>query len=547
MASVKWWGALVPFAMSAGACSILNAPDDAVDPGAGGAGGTTVTTTNVGGSTGGAPADCTSPDQCDDGDPCTVNACDDGMCVVASTTDPDDDDACTADSCDPATGMAVNTPIPVIDDGNACTVDFCDPERGMRNEDLRPLFEDDFSSNDRGWSLEGPWEIGPAVQSGVPSGTFRYVAEPGEDHTDTSDNGIAGVVIGGYTDTTAVIPIQYLESPEFDATLPADDPDAKLYLSYWRWLLADWDPFMAHTVEVFDGANWQVVFELTNGPVIADTSWRRVTHDITLFANDKMKIRFGHAVLQAGVFPDAGSWNLDDVVVGWSPVEIDDGDLCTETVCDPATGTVTHDVLMVDDGDPCTLELACDAIRGVNHYDARIMRYVDFSIPAPIVQPTVLPGQWEVGPAMMGMSDDPAEDSSPSSDNRVLGVNLGGDYSVGGSTLFEVFIPLTFIPSTPMGTTTLTFQRWLNAGPDSESPHSADIVDSTNMSVLNILQTGGLGIADNKWTEEVVDLTNLGPGSLRLRLRYQVTNGAAIPQGGWNIDDVIVTNDACAL
>jgi len=60
---------------------------------------------------------------CDDGDLCTTDECVDGECVF-TPVDCDDGDACTEDSCDPDTGECVNTPI-ICDDGDACTEDEC--------------------------------------------------------------------------------------------------------------------------------------------------------------------------------------------------------------------------------------------------------------------------------------------------------------------------------------------------------------------------------------------------------------------------------------
>lgn len=67
---------------------------------------------------------------CDDGNPCTVDACDSyGRC---KTTHPpvscDDYNKCTIDSCNPATGC-VNTP-KSCSDNLFCTVDSCDPMTG---------------------------------------------------------------------------------------------------------------------------------------------------------------------------------------------------------------------------------------------------------------------------------------------------------------------------------------------------------------------------------------------------------------------------------
>ncbi|MGA1146867.1 MAG: MopE-related protein, partial [Candidatus Nanopelagicales bacterium] len=62
-----------------------------------------------------------TPIVCDDGDPCTVDACVDGVCVHTPIVC-DDGDPCTTDAC--VDGVCVHTPI-VCDDGDPCTLDAC--------------------------------------------------------------------------------------------------------------------------------------------------------------------------------------------------------------------------------------------------------------------------------------------------------------------------------------------------------------------------------------------------------------------------------------
>ncbi len=67
---------------------------------------------------------------CDDGNACTIDACDAGG-HCAATHPPvncNDSNACTTDSCNPATGCA-SAPKTCVD-GNLCTVDSCDPITG---------------------------------------------------------------------------------------------------------------------------------------------------------------------------------------------------------------------------------------------------------------------------------------------------------------------------------------------------------------------------------------------------------------------------------
>ena len=77
-----------------------------------------------------AKGDCGGASDCDDGDPCTTDACGEGLCSHAANTAPcDDGNACTAgDVC--AGGACQGGAAKVCDDGNPCTVGTCAPATG---------------------------------------------------------------------------------------------------------------------------------------------------------------------------------------------------------------------------------------------------------------------------------------------------------------------------------------------------------------------------------------------------------------------------------
>ncbi len=68
---------------------------------------------------------------CDDGDACTIDACDaNEQCEIDHPpVNCDDGNLCTIDSCNPATGCA-SDPV-TCTDNNLCTVDSCDPINGQ--------------------------------------------------------------------------------------------------------------------------------------------------------------------------------------------------------------------------------------------------------------------------------------------------------------------------------------------------------------------------------------------------------------------------------
>lgn len=83
------------------------------------------------------------PPAIDDGNACTIDACDPDKGVTHTPVDVDDHDACTTDACDPRTGV---THVPVdIDDGDDCTFDSCDPEAGVSHKKPEAIYTCDAS------------------------------------------------------------------------------------------------------------------------------------------------------------------------------------------------------------------------------------------------------------------------------------------------------------------------------------------------------------------------------------------------------------------
>jgi len=166
-------------------------------------------------------------------------------------------------------------------------------------------FYDDFHDNTQGWTLGQEWQIGPAT---VSSGQNWGNPDPSVDITATSDNGIAGIVIGGNA-SIAPHPFRYLQSPPIN-TASAPGP---VVLRYWRWLNSDFGAWMHNTVDVWNGSQWINLYSSPDNG-ITDMGWTMVQHDLTPYKNAQMKIRFGMEIPIDGAFM-VSSWNIDDVKV----------------------------------------------------------------------------------------------------------------------------------------------------------------------------------------------------------------------------------------
>lgn len=160
-------------------------------------------------------------------------------------------------------------------------------------------FSDDFSENAAGWTLDTEWQIGPA-SSGC--------GDPSTDTTNTNDNGIAGVKLGACMSTSLHTNYYYLTSPVFDAANATT-----VILQFQRWLNSDYTPYVNNTIEVFNGASWALIWQ-SGSTSYGDTSWQKVTYDISVHKSANMRIRFGHNVGSSAAFAE-GSWNIDDLLV----------------------------------------------------------------------------------------------------------------------------------------------------------------------------------------------------------------------------------------
>ncbi len=246
---------------------------------------------------------------CDDGQACTGDGtCSMGQCAPGPIDCSALDNACNVGVCTVSGCVALHEPNGTpCNDGNACTAsDSCNAGMCVGSGGPFTYFGDDFSGN-TGWTLGTDWQIGPTV---VSMGQSFGNPDPAQDFSAGNDNRIAGVVLGGNVPASTQHADHWLTSPVFDATV---DP-GPVVLSFQRWLNSDWDPWMNNRIQVFNGQSWVTIWESGSTPV-TDSTWTKITHDLTAYKNAAMQIRFGFSIGQTqGIFQVSG-WNIDDVVV----------------------------------------------------------------------------------------------------------------------------------------------------------------------------------------------------------------------------------------
>jgi hypothetical protein len=272
---------------------------------------------------GGTPKSCSAyTSGCNNGvcDPgtglCYAVPAGDGEACVEGT------DACNIGVCN-AAGQCI--PIPTndggaCDDGNSCTLgETClgGTCQGGQTGSYVIYFSETFSSNQAGWTFVPgtqqangmpiqEWAIGAAQAS---SGQSYGNPDPSSDHTATSDNGVAGVVLGGHA-TKVVHTMNYLESPAIN-TASAPGP---VWLEFYRWLNSDYANFMINEVSVWNGTAWVILWQSGGSPGVQDSVWNKQAYELTGYKNAAMKLRFGFSIGSTSVYT-VSSWNIDDVVV----------------------------------------------------------------------------------------------------------------------------------------------------------------------------------------------------------------------------------------
>lgn len=170
-------------------------------------------------------------------------------------------------------------------------------------------FSEDFSDNFKGWTLGTEWAIGPAVQG---SGQQAGNPDPAMDHSASSDNGIAGVVIGGNY-STSMHAFYHLQSPVIDLSAAA----GPVKLTFFRWLnggMSSGTAKVVHKVEISNGGGFATLWE-TNA-VVADAAWAKQEIDVTAHKGATVRIRFSFRITGgSGSISSMSGFNVDDVTL----------------------------------------------------------------------------------------------------------------------------------------------------------------------------------------------------------------------------------------
>jgi hypothetical protein len=226
------------------------------------------------------------------------------------------------------------------------------------------------------------------------------------------------------------------------------------------------------------------------------------------------------------------------------PLDCSDLDTqCTVGECDPLDDLCAATPLPVgtpcDDGDPGTPESSCNMGTCVGALCLDVL-VEDFS---DNFAGWTLDTTWAIGPAVAGGgggcgNPDPGTDHTPTADNGVAGVVIGGN----APTNIHSYYCLTS-PTVDLGgasTANLELWRWLNSDVTPYMTNRIDVYDGGSW--VTLWQSGGIQIQDAAWTYNAYDVTAHANAQFRLRVCHEVGSAGAFNTcSGWNLDDVVVS------
>ncbi len=160
----------------------------------------------------------------------------------------------------------------------------------------------------------------------------------------------------------------------------------------------------------------------------------------------------------------------------------------------------------------------------------------------------ILGAEWQIKSATASSGQttgnpDPALDHTPTADNGVAGVVVGGNTT---TAVHGYYYLTSATPSTTPGARVhLVFWRWLNSDYTPYMDNDIEVYDGSSW--ITVWTSGGQpAIADASWTRVSIDVSPWANPSMRVRWGVTVGQSGAFVASSWNLDDVALVNtDAC--
>ncbi|MFM6628743.1 MAG: Calx-beta domain-containing protein, partial [Microcystis panniformis] len=155
--------------------------------------------------------------------------------------------------------------------------------------------------------------------------------------------------------------------------------------------------------------------------------------------------------------------------------------------------------------------------------------------------------EWQIGAATASTghvygNPDPGTDNTPTADNGVAGVVIGGNASTALHGFYYLTSPV--INTSTANQLFFEFARWLNSD---YTPYMQNTVEIFNgSSWVNLLPSNFddfPGVTDNAWTPQQFNISAHKSASTQIRFGFNVTSDGVYTVSSWNLDDVKIYGD----
>lgn len=223
-------------------------------------------------------------------------------------------------------------------------------------------------------------------------------------------------------------------------------------------------------------------------------------------------------------------------------------DACNSGTCNAGgtcDATPVNEGGTCEDGNSCTLGDMCTSGVCVGGTSQDVAVYFSESFGSN-AQGWTLGTEWEIGAAEASTGGsyccDPASDHTPTADNGLAGVVIGGHPAKVVHPQYYIESPV-FDTSAATGPVILGFYRWLLSD---YTPYMKNVVEVYNGTTWNtVFQTGGTSTIDKSWQFFSYDITAHKSATTKIRFGFEIGNAGVYTIGSWSIDDVVVANQIC--
>lgn len=224
-------------------------------------------------------------------------------------------------------------------------------------------------------------------------------------------------------------------------------------------------------------------------------------------------------------------------------------DLCNVGFCD-ANGvcapTPANEGVACDDGISCTMGEVCSAGVCKPPVSGNYIVYFQDTFSSNAAN-WKLGTEWQIGPAKASFcsqdNDDPGMDHTPSADNGVAGVVIGGCAST-SAVHAMYYLESPPINADVMGSVHFEFWRVLNSD---YAPYMNNIVEVFDGATWHTLfESGEDPVTDFAWTKQSYDVTAYKNPAMKVRFGFDIQDSFGVfTESSWNVDDVVIASAPC--